>query len=75
MTTTNNIDIDNEIKQYNNVTLKSLTASQLLSQRENICELFQLIDDTAIHGMIVNEKRQTSTLNGLKSQLEILKKD
>ncbi|EDO16409.1 hypothetical protein Kpol_1030p17 [Vanderwaltozyma polyspora DSM 70294] len=63
------------VKIYNNITLRSLSAYQLLSYRENMCELFQLLDDSEKHGAIVNDKRQERTLQSMKEQIEALKKE
>ena len=62
-----------EIKKYNNVSLKSLSAYQLLSQRENMCELFQLLDDSERHSHIVDTKNQQTALKYMQEQLAALK--
>lgn len=60
-------------RKYNNVTLKTLTAYQLMAQRENMCELFQLLDDSERHGHIVNHQKQNEILQDMKKQLEQVK--
>lgn len=60
-------------RKYNNVTLRTLTAHQLMSQRESMCELFQLVDDSERHNSIVNVERQRQILEELKKQVEQLK--
>lgn len=74
MTTTSNEDTTNLSKasqrRYNNVTLKTLTAYQLMSQRENMCELFQLLDDSERHDRIVNAHDQKQILEDMRMRLE-----
>ncbi|KAH7580847.1 uncharacterized protein GVI51_L07821 [Nakaseomyces glabratus] len=48
-------------KQYSNITLKSLTAYQLMSHRESMLEVFGAIDDSERYSKVVNEKRQKAT--------------
>ncbi|QLQ82556.1 hypothetical protein HG537_0H03190 [Torulaspora globosa] len=60
-------------RKYNNVTLRTLTAYQLMSQRESMCELFQLVDDTERHNSIVDIERQKRILEDMKKQVERLK--
>lgn len=78
-TTTDSTAVNNTTKasqrKYNNVTLKTLTAYQLLSQRENMCELFQLLDDSERHNQIVNVKAQEKTLQDMKTRIEALKQE
>lgn len=62
-------------RKYNNVTLKTLTAYQLLSQRENMCELFQLLDDSERHNHIVDVKAQEKTLEDMKMRIEAFKQE
>ncbi|CCH57929.1 hypothetical protein TBLA_0A01300 [Henningerozyma blattae CBS 6284] len=59
--------------QYNNVTLKTLTAYQLMERREQMCELFQLADNSERHNLVASEENQKRTLAQLKDQLEKLK--
>lgn len=61
-------------RRYNNVTLRTLTAHQLMSQRENMCELFQLVDDHERHDSIVSADAQRQILDQMKHQIELLKK-
>lgn len=56
----------NPERAYNNVTLKNLTAFQLLSQRENICELLNLVESTERHNSIINPERQRMSLEEMK---------
>lgn len=65
----------NPERAYNNVTLKNLTAFQLLSQRENICELLNLVESTERHNSIVNPERQRMSLEEMKKMLDALKNE
>ncbi|SCW02653.1 LAFE_0F11364g1_1 [Lachancea fermentati] len=56
----------------NNVTLKTLTAYQLLSSRENMCELFGLLDDSERRSLIVGKNRDQN-LEEMKKRLETLR--
>lgn len=60
-------------RKYNHVTLKTLTAYELLQQRESMCELFQLTDDSQRHGHIVNLANQRKTLEEMKARISQLK--
>ncbi|CCE90695.1 Htl1p TDEL_0B05660 [Torulaspora delbrueckii] len=74
MTTTGNSESTSISKvsqrNYNNVTLKTLTAYQLMAQRENMCELFQLLDDSERHNRIVDVQNQKEILEDMKRRLE-----
>lgn len=59
-------------RRYNNVTLRTLTAHQLMSQREKMCMLFQLVDDSERHSSIVNIDRQREILEDMKRQVQQL---
>jgi len=65
----------NPERAYNNVTLKNLTAFQLLSQRENICELLNLVESTERHNSIINPERQRMSLEEMKKMLDALKNE
>lgn len=65
----------NPERAYNNVTLKNLTAFQLLSQRENICELLNLLESTERHNSIINPERQRMSLEEMKKMLDALKNE
>ena len=65
----------NPERAYNNVTLKNLTAFQLLSQRENICELLNLEESTERHNSIINPERQRMSLEEMKKMLDALKNE
>ncbi|QLL34486.1 hypothetical protein HG536_0G03480 [Torulaspora globosa] len=60
-------------RKYNNVTLRTLTAHQLMAQREKMCELFQLVDDSDRHSKIVDVERQKQILEDMKKQVDQLK--
>ncbi|SCV04984.1 LANO_0G15940g1_1 [Lachancea nothofagi CBS 11611] len=60
--------------QNNTVTLKTLTAHELLSSRENMCELFGLIDDSERRSLLVGDDREAQ-LEKLKAKQEKLKID
>ncbi|CCC67409.1 hypothetical protein NCAS_0A08510 [Naumovozyma castellii] len=57
-------------KNYDTVTLKTLTAYQLLSQRENMCELFHLVDESERQ-----RSNNTEMLSDLKKRLEAAKNE
>lgn len=61
--------------KYNNITLKTLTAYQLMSQRERMCELFQLLDDSERHDYIVNPSKQEALYKSLEEHLRKMKSD
>lgn len=65
----------NPERAYHNVTLKNLTAFQLLSQRENICELLNLVESTERHNSIINPERQRMSLEEMKKMLDALKNE
>lgn len=65
----------NPERAYNNVTLKNLTAFQLLSQRANICELLNLVESTERHNSIINPERQRMSLEEMKKMLDALKNE
>lgn len=65
----------NPERAYNNVTLKNLTAFQLLSQRENICELLNLVESTERHNSVINPERQRMSLEEMKKMLDALKNE
>lgn len=65
----------NPERAYNNVTLKNLTAFQLLSQRENICELLNLVESTERDNSIINPERQRMSLEEMKKMLDALKNE
>ncbi|AJQ36601.1 Htl1p [Saccharomyces cerevisiae YJM326] len=75
MSQNNTISSMNPERAYNNVTLKNLTAFQLLSQRENICELLNLIESTERHNSIINPERQRMSLEEMKKMLDALKNE
>lgn len=64
----------NPERAYNNVTLKNLTAFQLLSQRENICELLNLVESTERHNSIINPERQRMSLEEMKKNARCFEK-
>lgn len=64
----------NSNKKQDSVTLKSATAYQLLSQRENICELFNVVDRSEIDEYIMNNERKKEILDDMKLKLENIKK-
>ena len=68
MSQNNTISSMNPERAYNNVTLKNLTAFQLLSQRENICELLNLVESTERHNSIINPERQRMSLEEMKGK-------
>lgn len=72
-----NIDMSNQSTQrkHSNITLKTLTAYQLMSQRERMCELFQLLDDSERHDRIVNPAAQEKLLQSTRQSLQDLKTD
>ncbi|CAI4037603.1 hypothetical protein SMKI_03G0780 [Saccharomyces mikatae IFO 1815] len=65
----------NPERTYNNVTLKNLTAFQLLSQRENICELLNLVESTERHDSIINPERQRNSLEEMKKMLDLIRNE
>ncbi|AHY79700.1 AQG_2a_G0005990.mRNA.1.CDS.1 [Saccharomyces cerevisiae] len=75
MSQNNTISSMNPERAYNNVTLKNLTAFQLLSQRENICELLNLVESTERHNSIINPERQRMSLEEMKKMLDALKNE
>ncbi|CAI4056628.1 hypothetical protein SKDZ_03G0850 [Saccharomyces kudriavzevii ZP591] len=75
MSQNNSTGLINPERTYNNVTLKNLTAFQLLSQRENICELFDLVEGTERHDGIINPATQRSNLEKMKKMLDGLKNE
>ncbi|SCU99112.1 LADA_0H17634g1_1 [Lachancea dasiensis] len=60
--------------QNTTITLKTLTAHELLSARENMCELFGLTDDSERRSLLIGRDREAQ-LESLKTKLEELKKD
>lgn len=60
--------------QNTNVTLKTLTAHELLSARENMCELFGLVDDSERRAVVIGDHRDED-LQALKEKLNKLKTD
>ncbi|QLG71355.1 hypothetical protein HG535_0B03950 [Zygotorulaspora mrakii] len=62
-------------RKYNHVTLKTLTAYELLQQRESMCELFNLTDDSERHGTIVNIETQKRTLEEMKDRVKRLQEE
>ncbi|AJQ34414.1 Htl1p [Saccharomyces cerevisiae YJM1273] len=75
MSQNNTISSMNPERAYNNVTLKNLTAFQLLSQRENICELLNLVESTERHNSIINPEWQRMSLEEMKKMLDALKNE
>lgn len=75
MSQNNTISSMNPERAYHNVTLKNLTAFQLLSQRENICELLNLVESTERHNSIINPERQRMSLEEMKKMLDALKNE
>ncbi|AJQ44274.1 AIC_G0005660.mRNA.1.CDS.1 [Saccharomyces cerevisiae] len=75
MSQNNTISSMNPERAYNNVTLKNLTAFQLLSQRENICELLNLVESTERDNSIINPERQRMSLEEMKKMLDALKNE
>lgn len=61
-------------KRNDSITLKTATAYQLLEQRENICELFNLVDRSELDSYIMNKDKKLNTLNELKDKLDKIKK-
>ncbi|CAI4300099.1 BPG_G0005910.mRNA.1.CDS.1 [Saccharomyces cerevisiae] len=74
MSQNNTISSMNPERAYNNVTLKNLTAFQLLSQRENICELLNLVESTERHNSIINPERQRMSLEEMKKNARCFEK-
>ncbi|CAR30596.1 Htl1p [Lachancea thermotolerans CBS 6340] len=60
--------------QNNNVTLKTLTAHELLAARENMCEALGLVDDSERHEVIVGLRREEE-LRALRARLDALRAD
>ncbi|SMN19393.1 similar to Saccharomyces cerevisiae YCR020W-B HTL1 Component of the RSC chromatin remodeling complex [Maudiozyma saulgeensis] len=52
------------------ITLKTATAYQLLTQRENMCELFNLVDRSELDTYLMNKDKKLETLNEMKDRLE-----
>ncbi|SCU91230.1 LAME_0E11738g1_1 [Lachancea meyersii CBS 8951] len=61
------------MSQNTTITLKTLTAHELLSARENVCELFGLIDNSERRTLLVGDNREAQ-LEALKLKLEDLKR-
>ena len=61
-------------KRNDSITLKTATAYQLLDQRENMCELFNLVDRSELDSYIMDKDKKLDTLNELKEKLDKLKK-
>ncbi|SCU98149.1 LAFA_0G15918g1_1 [Lachancea sp. 'fantastica'] len=59
--------------QNTTITLKTLTAHELLCSRENVCELFGLLDDSERSSLLIGDDRE-GQLTALKTKLEELKK-
>ncbi|CAB4254679.1 similar to Saccharomyces cerevisiae YCR020W-B HTL1 Component of the RSC chromatin remodeling complex [Maudiozyma barnettii] len=62
-------------QRNDNITLKTATAYQLLAQRENMCELFNLIDRSELDTYFVNKDKKQETLKEMKDRLEKLKNE
>lgn len=61
-------------KQYNNITLKSLTAYQLMLHRESMLELFGALDDTERSGTLLSQERQQKNKKEIEELLAVFKK-
>ncbi|KAL3234291.1 High temperature lethal protein 1 [Nakaseomyces bracarensis] len=61
-------------KQYNNITLKSLTAYQLMLYRESMLELFGAIDDSDRSNAIISPERQKKNDREIDELLAAFKK-
>lgn len=56
------------------INLKTLTAQELLSKKQGMYELFQLLDDDDRHTLIMGDtKKQELKLNNLNHRLNALK--
>ncbi len=68
-TTKNNSD--------NTVTLRNLTAFNTLQERENVLELFNLVDTAPLdkYKLCYNTKKQEKLLQSLKDKIDTLKKE
>ena len=60
-------------RALNVVTLKTLTAYQLLTYRENMLKLFGLLDDSEITGYFMDVERKRAVLDDMKAKLASLK--
>lgn len=60
---------------YNSITLKTLTAHQLLSSRENMCELFHLLDDSERQEKAIIREDRESVLEAMTKRLEQLRSE
>lgn len=61
-------------KQYNNITLKSLTAYQLMLYRESMLELFGALDNADRDSSIVSEERLQKNKSEIDELLAVFKK-
>ncbi|CEP62237.1 Htl1p LALA0_S05e00936g [Lachancea lanzarotensis] len=59
--------------QNTTITLKTLTAHELLCARESVCELFGVLDDSERSSLLVGDDRE-GQLDSLKAKLEDLKR-
>ncbi|CAL9735552.1 high temperature lethal protein 1 [Monosporozyma servazzii] len=61
----------------NTVTLRSLTAFNALQERENVLELFNLVDTTQLDKfkLCYNTEKQETLLKSLKAKVDNLKKE
>lgn len=61
----------------NTVTLRNLTAFNALQERENVLELFNLVDTTPLDKfkLCYNTEKQETLLKSLKERVENLKKE
>ncbi|AMD20627.1 HDL117Wp [Eremothecium sinecaudum] len=56
------------------INLKTITAHQLLSHREKVCELFNLLDDSKRHELIIGTPEQRNRrLEAFKSRRDALR--
>lgn len=60
-------------RALNVVTLKTLTAYQLLTYRENMLKLFGFLDDSEITGYFMDVERKRAVLDDMKAKLASLK--
>ncbi|SCU91591.1 LAMI_0E06502g1_1 [Lachancea mirantina] len=56
------------------LSLKTLTAHQLLTARQNMAELFGLLDDSERQELLVGSDRD-QTLKDMKAQVEALRRE
>ncbi|AAS52639.1 AEL046Wp [Eremothecium gossypii ATCC 10895] len=58
------------------INLKTITAHQVLSHREKMCELFQLLDDSERHELIIGTAEQRERrLNEFRERRDALRRE